>query len=290
MHTTLRTDAAFIVELASEAQRHDVPVDGRRVAWRRFGGGPPLVLLHGGHGSWLHWARNIRPLAAHRTVWVPDLPGYGDSDTPPEQTFAALVEMTLRSLDVLVGAGTQVALAGFSFGGLTASSLAARRGGVSQLALFGAGGHGGGRRPRGELRTWRDAADRGDAVLLAETMRHNLLMHMLHEPSSVDELALRIHTDACLATRFRSRPISMAGKLAQWLDSYRRPLWLAWGENDVTAVPQEVVPALARGHEGCKAWIVPGGGHWVQYECADLINPAFAAWLDETGSSSSTSA
>jgi CubicO group peptidase (beta-lactamase class C family) len=38
---------------------------GPSVTWRRFGSGPHLVLLHGGHGSWLHWVRNIEFLARH---------------------------------------------------------------------------------------------------------------------------------------------------------------------------------------------------------------------------------
>ncbi|MCB2029483.1 MAG: hypothetical protein KDH18_12855, partial [Rhodoferax sp.] len=30
--------------------RHSLTVGGRTMVWRRFGAGPALVLLHGGHG------------------------------------------------------------------------------------------------------------------------------------------------------------------------------------------------------------------------------------------------
>ena len=70
-----------IASLDARAERHDVDVGGgKRMAWRRFGEGAPLVLVHGGHGSWMHWIRNIEALSARHSLWIPDLPGYGDSD------------------------------------------------------------------------------------------------------------------------------------------------------------------------------------------------------------------
>ena len=44
-----------IAQLEAAGARHSVPHEGRVVCWRRFGNEPHLVLLHGGHGSWLHW-------------------------------------------------------------------------------------------------------------------------------------------------------------------------------------------------------------------------------------------
>jgi pimeloyl-ACP methyl ester carboxylesterase len=279
---------AFIAELSGSAQRHDVAFDGGHVTWRRFGEGPPLVLLHGGHGCWLHWARNIEAWSSRHAVWVPDLPGYGESDPPVEASLASLVDATTVTLDALVGSETPIALAGFSFGGLVAANVAARRASVQQLALLGPGGHGGPRRPRGELRSWREAADRQDEVALTDVMRHNLLMHMLHDEEAVDALALRIHTDACRRTRFRSKEISRASSLAHSLDHHRGPLLLAWGEHDVTAVPEQAAIVLSSGRDGCRTQVVPGAGHWVQFERADQVNSLLLAWLDETSSKDPT--
>ena len=94
-------------------------VAGTEVCWRRFGTGPVLVLLHGGHGSWLHWVRNIEVLAGRFTVWVPDMPGYGDSGAvPPPGDLAAVLRAMVASLDALIGSATPIRLAGFAFGGL----------------------------------------------------------------------------------------------------------------------------------------------------------------------------
>ncbi|MEE9590772.1 MAG: alpha/beta fold hydrolase, partial [Hyphomicrobiaceae bacterium] len=51
------------------------------VAYRIHGRGEPLVLFHGGAGSWNHWVRNIGPLTAQFTVIAFDSPSYGDSET-----------------------------------------------------------------------------------------------------------------------------------------------------------------------------------------------------------------
>jgi pimeloyl-ACP methyl ester carboxylesterase len=256
------------------------------MVWRRFGEGPPLVLLHGGHGNWLHWARNIDALAARFELWLPDLPAYGESATPPEPTLEVLLAATQDSLDALVGKGTPIALAGFSFGGLVATQLALRRGRITRMALLGPGGHGGARRPRGELRSWRDAYAQKDVDGLREVMRHNLLMHML-AGQDVDALALEIHTRACLQTRFRSKPISRAGGLNDALIRFEEPLLLIWGEHDITATPTELAHALVTACRNARAEIVPGAGHWVQYQAAAHVDSLLLGWFAQDAAGAS---
>lgn len=269
-----------VERLCERVQRHSIDgVDGR-VVWRTLGQGRPLVLFHGGHGSWLHWMRNMPALAEGRTVCVPDMPGYGDSDAPVDDSMERLLQGLGQSLDALLGQGADFDLVGFSFGGLVASHLAVARGGVRRLALLGTAGHGGMRRPRAELHNWREAALRGDAPALAKTMRHNLLAHMLHFPHSVDAAALYVHTEACLRTRFRSKTLSRAGGLQSLLQSAADALLLAWGEHDVTAEPLQAASHLSTCHPRTHTAVVPGAGHWVQYESPDAVNRLLRGWLD----------
>ena len=79
--------------LDAEAQRTESPCGDGSMVWRSWGEGPPLVLLHGASGSWTHWIRNVLPLARHHRVLAPDMPGYGESDAPPEpHTAESLAE------------------------------------------------------------------------------------------------------------------------------------------------------------------------------------------------------
>lgn len=279
---------AWLATLAATGQRHVLTVQGRRVVWRSFGApaAPTLVLLHGGHGSWLHWARNIGALAASHHVLVADLPGCGESDAPAAPTLDALVADLRSSLGMLLGADTPLTLIGFSFGGLVAAQLAAQRaamrGAVTRLALLGPGGHGGARRPRGELQPWREAWRRGDAAALAAATRHNLQVHMLHAAGAVDALAVQIHTQSCVQTRFHSKPISRSALLAPVLEHHQGALLLIWGEHDVTARPAELAPALVQGRARTRVHIVADAGHWVQYEQAAPVNRLLLDWLADT--------
>ena len=45
---------AFVDGIAAEAQRLETPCGDGSMVWRVWGSGPPLVLLHGGYGSWMH--------------------------------------------------------------------------------------------------------------------------------------------------------------------------------------------------------------------------------------------
>lgn len=280
------TDARrLIAQIDARAARHDAEHQGVRVRWRRFGPThaslPPLVLLHGGHGSWLHWVRNIEALSADRALWLPDMPGFHDSDVPRamvagDAPLDPLLEALGGTLDTLIGAGTPIDLGGFSFGGLTAAKFAARRGAVRKLALLGSGGHGTLRRMAVEMINWRAAPDRAAE---AAALRHNLAALMLHDPAAIDALAFTIHDISCHGTRLRSKEISLAGGLQQALEAHAGPQLLLWGEFDVTADPRPLVAQLTGGHPQRRGIVVDGAGHWVQYERADETNRAMREFL-----------
>jgi pimeloyl-ACP methyl ester carboxylesterase len=247
------------------------------IAWHDYGVGEPVVLLHGGHGSWQHWVRNVDALAKRYRVLIPDLPGYGDSDDTPEPTMASLVDTTREAIDNKLGAHTSIRLVGFSFGGLVAALIATKRERISHLSLLGPAGHGTTRRPIGKLLDWKDALQTNDDAALRKLMRHNLLMHMLANESSLDSAALNIHTQACLKARFFSKKISRAGGLLEALVAARQinskmAISSLWGEHDVTCTPQDV-QRLMETQVGLQlSHIIPAMGHWIQYEAADAAN------------------
>src|SRR5262245_66454455 len=85
-------DAAAAVDALNRVARKErTPCGDGTMVWRVWGAGDPLVLFHGGSGSWTHWIRNIPELSRHYELWVPDIPGLGSSAMPPQTWIPASI-------------------------------------------------------------------------------------------------------------------------------------------------------------------------------------------------------
>ncbi|MCP2338672.1 alpha/beta fold hydrolase [Actinomadura rupiterrae] len=69
--------------------RRTDPVDGFRLAYDRSGAGPPVLLLHGWPGDRDDHAGVSALLSREADVVVPDLRGFGDSDTHADGAYSA---------------------------------------------------------------------------------------------------------------------------------------------------------------------------------------------------------
>ena len=56
-------------------------------AVRTYGSGPPLLLVHGLMTTAYSWRYVLEPLGAKWTLYMPDLPGNGDSDRPQDRAY-----------------------------------------------------------------------------------------------------------------------------------------------------------------------------------------------------------
>jgi 2-hydroxy-6-oxonona-2,4-dienedioate hydrolase len=273
-----------VADLAAvdEAALHsEVPCGEGRMVWRTWGEGEPAVLLHGGSGSWSHWVRNIGALvSAGRQVWVPDLPGFGDSARPPRGGDAdALPGPVEAALQTLIG-DRQVDLIGFSFGSMVAAFMAAQRPDrVRRLVLAGAPGLGVGSESRLVLRPWSHLPP-GEELEAAH--RANLAIMMLSRPEAVDDLALVIHAANLARDRMKRRRLSRTDILRRTLAEVRCPVYGIWGSEDALyrGVIERLAPALADAARDFRGLtLIEGAGHWVQFECADKFDRALAEAL-----------
>ena len=73
----------YVEMFSSETQT----IDDIRIAFRRAGDGPPLLLLHGFPQTNMMWHKIAPALTAHFTVIAADLRGYGDSSAPDSDAW-----------------------------------------------------------------------------------------------------------------------------------------------------------------------------------------------------------
>ncbi len=201
---------ALIETLDNAATRRTTPVGDGDLVWRIWGTGEPLVLLHGGTGSWMHWMRNVEDLARDRMLLVPDIPGSGESASPDMPTSVEKIAATLLAgIDAIIGADRRFAVAGFSMGGLI-SGFVARLAGerVTCLVLVGATGTTARRSAIAPMKSWRrlptDDAKR-------EAHRNNLGILMVHDPDAIDEAALYMQFHNAERSRVRGKHINPTG-------------------------------------------------------------------------------
>jgi len=270
--------SAFLRRLERSATLSRVATPLGTMVWRRWGAGRPLVLLHGGSGSWRHWARNIAPLSAVRSVWVPDLPGMGDSDTPKDPPYRPdSARAVIAALDTLLPA-QPVDLAGFSYGGsiaAVATGLAGER--VRSLTLVGTAGFGGSRDPQTVRVNGLVGAER------AAAHRANLLSLMIASPARVDDLAIEIQEANTARRRLRLSRDRGTPFLPDALRDYRGPLRVVWGAHDQFSLGHidDYAARLRALRPDVEIKVFEGAGHWLPYEDADAFNAFLLARLEQ---------
>ena len=266
--------------LRTRAMRIDTPMGDGRIVWHAWGRGEPIVLLHGGSGSWTHWLRNIDALVerGHRVI-IPDLPGFGDSDRLPEGDDADAIPPWIEAgLQRILG-DDACTMVGFSFGAMVAGFIAARRvRRVERLILVGAPALWPNPMPLLRLRAWRHLRD---PEARRAVHRHNLQVLMFADAAAADEATVEIHAANLRRDRLQRRRMSRTDVLLRTLPEVPCPVSGIWGAQDALAVGrlEEVAHALARAPRFQALEVVPAAGHWVQYEAAAPFDLALARLL-----------
>lgn len=261
--------------LEREARVQWTRCDAGEMVWRVWGTGAPLVLLHGGAGSWRHWIRTIEAFRGERMVVAPDLPGLGESADVPAGMVDGGAGIVAEGLGELLGDTAGVDVVGFSFGGAIGGMVAQQRP-IRSLALVGSGGLGvirGGaklERVRDKLGAERAAAH-----------RTNLHRWMIADPTRIDDAAVAIQDWNSRHARFDSRGIGTGDVLVRMLPALRCPIAGIWGEHDHAVQGETDRPraALQTIQPGSRFVVVPDAGHWVAYEAPEAFATALRGLL-----------
>ena len=271
--------AEFETRVQAGARVLRSPCGRGQLVWRRWGDSArtPLILLHGGFGSWRHYALNVLALAKHFCVYAVDLPGLGDSAPLDTENSAAHIAATVSSgIDRILPPEMPFHICGFSFGGIISGPVAVLQG-VRVLSYTGVapGALGLSFSKLPKLASPRPSM-RGTE--LAEVHRHNLQHLMIHEPSRVDELAVHLQSETVRRARSRSGDIPTSNVLAEALPQVASTTRInaIWGDRDAIAgefIDERRAFFAQLPHRG-EFHVIKGAGHWLMFECPATFESA----------------
>jgi pimeloyl-ACP methyl ester carboxylesterase len=287
--------------------------DGMELAYLREGeGGYPLLLVHGWPETKRIWWRNVRPLAeAGFEVIVPDLRGFGDSGLAPDGFYD--MAASARDLHALVhdvlGHG-RCAASGGDYGGVVIQDLGLRFGGLVErqclfntvLPLLREEYKAAGIAP-GPPREARMAAD----YFLRQGREADALAAELDTPEKRRGYVAEFYghrfwaspgTFSAQDVEFMTEPFSDPDKLRasfglyetamgvreaseppRFLEPNPVPTLVLYGPDDHVIWPDFPQRAEVAFPERIGPFVVPGAGHFLQWERADVLNPALAYFL-----------
>jgi pimeloyl-ACP methyl ester carboxylesterase len=255
-----------------------VVVDGLRIAYRRLGKGPPLVLLHGFFGDHRVWRHQFE-LADEYTVVAWDAPGCGGSSVPPAGfRMADYADPLARFLEAIGVVRPHVV--GNSFGGTLALELALRHPSLP-TSLVVAGGYAGwsGSFPP-EVVAERLRRSLPDLTLPPDEVVIRWMPGFLTPSapaSTVRELGEIISDFDPGGMRVMITALAEAD-LREGLPSITLPTLLVCGEGDVRS-PLTVAQDLQGRIPASRLVVIPGAGHLMQMEAPERFNAELRGFL-----------
>ena len=286
MHDRPTEDPHSILDhIQAQAARHETRCGDGKMVWHLWdqssGAAPVVALFHGGAGSWRHWIRTIPALVPFYRVLVPDLPGLGESDFPPDGNDAiAIATIVADGINAIIGAEASFDVVGFSFGGTMAACVGALRAGrVRSVTIIGSSGVG---PPGSKVNLEKVRHLRGQER--HDTHRINLSRLMIADPAKIDELAIVIQDWNTVRSRLRTPAISRSGVIMGAIGRLACPLNGMWGEFDAPANPKgpERAATLRAHCPDADIRLIPRTGHWAAYESADTMNAILLEMLART--------
>jgi len=264
------TDGAFTETFVEAA--------GLRIQLRRGGAGPPLLVLHGELGV-PGWLSAYAQLADHFTVYVPSLPGFGQSSRPDwiagVRDLAAWVTWFVRDLAL----AAPLPVIGSSLGGWVAAEIATVNPGLfAKMVLVAAAGV-----PPDNGEIWDyflHSTKEALAQAFADPAGAVEYRRFYGEWTPDDERQAESNRE--MAARLIWRPYMRSHTLPALLGGVSTPTLVVWGRQDAI-IPVSVCDRYVGAIPGASAHVLDRCGHMPEMERPDEFVQAVREFLLSRG-------
>lgn len=252
-----------------------VTVAGCTIRVLRGGAGPTMLYLHGAGGI-AGWAPFMDRLAGSFDLWVPEHPGFGDTqdpawlDTIHDEAYFYLSLMDQLDL-------REVHLVGMSIGGWLAAEIAVRSTGrLASLTLCGASGLHVKGVPKGDFFMWEP-----EQRVRNSFHDQAVAEKVLAQPVSQDQQRVNLRNQRTVAL-LAWTPRLYDPHLYKWLPRIDVPTHIVWADDD------KILPLdYARAYEGLipesTVTVIEECGHLMHIEKPDVFTDTVASFIAGAG-------
>ena len=235
-----------------------VAIDGCSLHVRRAGEGRPVLYLHGAHGMGT-WSPFFERLAGRAALWVPDHPGFGQSQ--PRGPVDIIADLAYVYLDFIEQAGLKdVHVVGHCIGGWVALEMAIRSPAmIGGLTLLNSAGIHVAGVDMGDF--FMATPDRLPALLFANADRGRAVL--AGELGAGDDMVT--HANRVMAARLSWSPRLFDPKLERWLRRITAPTTVIWGDTN-KVLPLAYGESLARSIPRASLTVLKDCGHLAHLE------------------------
>ncbi len=239
-----------------------VEVADLKVHLRKGGQGEPLLILHSELGV-PGWLESYQELAKHHTVYVPSLPGFGQTTRPnwivTVRDLAAWVAWFVRDMNL----AQPLNVVGFSMGGWAAAEIAIMNQHIFKKMVLVAPA---GLKPQ-EGETWDYFVNSGKEAF----------EESFHNPEGSPEYAAyygrewtfeeqeQVEINREMAARLLWKPYMKSHTLPALLRGIATPTKLIWGQED-KIIPLNVCHLFQEAIKGAESKVIDGCGHMPEME------------------------
>lgn len=249
-----------------------VIVDGKAIAYDKFGSGRTLVLVHGWGDSRSTFNQLLPHLIADYTVVMIDLPGFGDSDSPDVaydlESYASCVKSVLEKINCskvfgMIGHsnGGAIIIKGASLGTLNAD----------KLILIASSG----------VRSTQSSRKLMLRILAKVLKTIMVILPLRIQIKLKHRMYGAINSDLYVAPHMQDTFKKLVGEdIVQASSNISTPSLLIYGEDD-SATPPKYGEMFHASMHNSRLEIVKGAGHFVHQTHALIIAPMIIGLLEE---------
>lgn len=272
------TEATQVHMWLDGARSHWTRVQGCRIHYYTLGpeAGPPVVLIHGLGARAEDWA-NLAPYLAKDgfRVYLPDLPGYGESERPENFSYSVSDEanVVVGFLDAI--GLKQVDLGGWSMGGWIVQIVAARHPErVQRLLLFDSAGI-------DQKPDWNTALFTPSTPAEIDQLDALLMPHPPVVPGFVASDILRIsRRNGWVVQRALASMLTGRDATDNLLPQLKMPVLIVWGALD-RITPLEQAQKIRALVPQSQLAVIDGCGHLAPSQCTAQIGPQVVQFVKE---------